>query len=284
VSVLVYFDTNIFDNLVKKQNGITGDDSLWIRAAASSRKLSVLVSHLNIRESMAALASAPHVARAQLCLISELADWDRCVREHSVILEKDIRHFAFNGERANSPFDSAQNAGNVRRGVERLIDGTWGLREMEPILRENSDQKRESLEMVRKSRSETKAEMEQLRKRGEIPAFEQWYEECSRDYLIAFIDGYGVTEQCNRRGLERLLRIPSLQAIIGLGMSYMYGIAVEGVTPERSDSSDMQHVVCAAAAADIFVTHDIQLIDFLRRVPIKGFRVMRWRELVSEIG
>ena len=203
------------------------------------------------------------------------------MREHSTILERDIRHFAYNGERANSPFDSDRNAVNVRKGIMDLINGTLGTKDMEPILRENSEQKKAMLNGVRKSRAETKVEIEEFRKMGQIPTFEEWYNECWRDYLMAFLEDCGVTEQCRGRGLDNMMKIPSLGAMIGFGMSYVYGVAVERCTPKGSDSRDMQHVVCAAAAADVLVTHDEELSRLLGRVPVRGLRVMRLQELLK---
>jgi hypothetical protein len=66
-------------------------------------------------------------------------------------------------------------------------------------------------------------------------------------------------------------------------MSLIYGIAVEGKVPKGSDSRDLQHALCTAAAADIFVTHDEELAFLLHRVPIKGFTCWgctnSWRKL-----
>jgi hypothetical protein len=56
----------------------------------------------------------------------------------------------------------------------------------------------------------------------------------------------------------------------------------ERKAPKSSALRDLQHAVCAAAAADIFVTHDEELAFLLRRVPIKDFRVMRLRELSED--
>ena len=79
-----------------------------------------------------------------------------------------------------------------------------------------------------------------------------------------------------------MLRIPSMRAMVGFAMSYIYGIVVERITPKRSDLRDFQHAPSAAAAADILVTHDKDFAFLLGRVPIKGFRVMRLRELLED--
>ena len=281
---LVYFDTNVFDNLVKKKTGgVTEADEERLRTAVSSRQLTVVASHINIRETIAAFHSRPEIPSAQLGLIVSLADWDRFVRFSSDILEDDIRHFAFNGERANTPFEGDRQAAHIRSVVQGIVDARIGLRELEAAIGEDRDQKSAFLDSVNKSRAETAGGLEELRKKGEIPSFEQFFEDAAKEHVLAFIQSFGVSKECERRGLDKLLRIPSIRAMIGLGMSFIYGIAVEKKSPKGSDSRDIQHAVCAAAAADIFVTHDDKLTHLLRRVRIRGFRVMRLDELLKDI-
>src|SRR5271154_4944690 len=106
---LAYFDTNIFDHLAKRKRGVSEEDGSRLGDAVSSRRLSVIVGHVTIRESLAALRSDPESAKAHFGLIESLADWDRFVRFSTPILEEDIRHFAYNGERANTPFETSRN-------------------------------------------------------------------------------------------------------------------------------------------------------------------------------
>jgi hypothetical protein len=52
MSILAYFDTNVFDHLHKKTDGITEADEQALRAAVSSGRLTIAVGHLNIRYSL----------------------------------------------------------------------------------------------------------------------------------------------------------------------------------------------------------------------------------------
>jgi hypothetical protein len=110
-----------------------------------------------------------------------------------------------------------------------------------------------------------------------------FFRDGAEEHLLPFIRSFGVAEKCERRGLDKLLRIPSVRAMVGLGMSFIYRTAVEGKAPKGSDLRDLQHAPAAAAAADIFVTHDEELAFTLGRVPIKGFRVMGLHELLEEM-
>ena len=282
--MLAYLDTNIFDNLLKKSNGVTDADELGLRATVTSRQLAIVASHINLRETIAALRSRPEIARAQLSLIVSLADWDRFIRFSTNVLEDDIRHFAYNGERANTPFEENRKADRIRLVTQRIIDGDLGLKELHGAIEEDRDHKRAFREGSMKARAETVIALQEFRKTNEVPSFEQFFEDGAEAHALAFVKTFGVAvaEECERRGLDKLLKIPSVRVMVGHGMSLIYRIAVEGKVPKGSDSRDLQHALCAVAAADIFVTHDEELTFLLHRVPIKGFRVLGLHQLLEE--
>jgi hypothetical protein len=281
MSLLVYLDTNIFDNLIKKTGGVTQTDQTRLHAAVSSQQLTIVISHTNIRETLGALESRPDIARTQLGLILSLADWDRLVRLSPEILEDDIRHFAFNGEGANTPF--VRDTTHIRSILQGVIDGRMSGKELEAVIHEDREQKRTFVDRVKEVRAETTRALEDLKKIGEIPSFEKLFRDGAQEHLLPFVRSFGIAEECERRGLDKLLRIPSVRAMIGFGMSFIYRTAVERKAPKGSDLRDLQHAPAAAAAADIFVTHDEEFAFMLGRVPIKGFRVMGLHELLEAI-
>jgi len=276
---LVYFDTNVFDNLVKKTGGIKPEDESLLRDAVSSRSLIVLASHVTIRETIAALSSRPEIARDQLRLMVELADWDRFVRVHSTILEADIRHFAFTGEQANPSFEGNQNAANIRATLEHVIEDPTLTSTLANVLNEDRQQKQEFLDGVQNARAETEQKLEEFRKQGNVPIFEEWFKDSAEQWVLPFIKSYGVAEECQRGGLDKLLKIPSVWGTVGVGMSFVYRTAVDRKAPRSSARRDLQHVTCAAAAADIFVTQDDELNLLISRVPLSRIRVMNLLQL-----
>jgi hypothetical protein len=162
--LLVYCDTNVFDNLIKRTNGVTDADELQLRAAVSSRRLTVVVSHINIQETLAALHTRPEIIEPQLTLIAGLANWDYFVRFHSAILEDDIRHYAYNGERANTVFENDYTVAKIRAAVRRVIDDPASMEGLEAVVVEDRDQKRAFLETVKKSNAEAAKELDEFRK------------------------------------------------------------------------------------------------------------------------
>jgi hypothetical protein len=281
-STLAYFDTNIFDNLIKKTNGITNADCDQLRAAVSMGRLTIVVSHTTIQETIDALESRPDLARVQLGLIANLADWNRFVRFHSEILEEDIKHFAFNGEVANTPFE--KSATHIRSRLQLVVDGRIGFGELERVISENREYKTRFLESVRRSDAGATAELDEFRRTNQIPSFEEFFADGLEAQVLAFVESFGVAEECKRRGLDKLSTIPSIRALIGLGMSFMYRTSVERKSAKSSAARDIQHAVSAASAADVFVTHDEELSFMLHRVPIKRFQVLRLHELLNGVN
>ena len=164
-----------------------------------------------------------------------------------------------------------------------MINEPESVRGLEAVNGENREEKRRFLEGVKRAQAETAEAVKELREKNEIPNFEEYYDSSAEEYGLAFAESFGVAEECKRRGLNNLLKISSVHAMVGVGLSFIYRTAVENKSPKSSDSRDLQHAVSAAAAADIFVTHDDDLSLLLSRVPIKGLRVMRLHQLLEEV-
>jgi hypothetical protein len=251
MSLLVYCDTNVFNHLFKKTDGITETDEERLRAGVSSRELTIVISHTIIRETLATLKSHPDLARALLSVIVELADWDHFLPLCPEILEKDIRHFAFNGERANTPF--VKGTTHIQSILHRIIDGQIDIKDAAAAIHEDQEQKETFRKRVEKSRAQTIQALDEFEKSSEIPSFEQFFIDGAEERLFDFIRSFDVAEECKLRGLNKMLLIPSIRAMVGFGMSYIYGIVVEKKQKGRrgADLRDAQHAPSAAAAADI---------------------------------
>ena len=275
---IAYFDTNVFDNLVKKVNGVTEADEEQLRASVSSSRITVVVGHTNIRETLSALDSRPDIAREQLDLIAKLADRDRFVRLHSIVLEDDVRHFAFNGERANTPFE--KDASQIFAKVRLVVEGRIGFSELEAVIAEDHEQKKAFHDGVKRSNAEIAEQLEDFKRANGIPSFTDFLSDGMEAQVRAFVESFNVAEDCKRRGLDKLANIPSVRTLVSLGMSFMYRTAVEKKSSKSSMSRDIHHAVSAAASADVLVTHDRELSYLLNRIP-KGIRAVTLRELLE---
>jgi len=282
-SRVVYFDTNVFDNILKRRNNVTAEDEMRLRTTLAGGSLSILLSILNIQETID--ARKPEIVLPQLKLILDLTGWHQFVKPHDLILTDDIRHFAWNGE-PDRPLFLEPVVSQVRSAVERFLGGTGNLRELDDVVNLNNQQKQKFLQGIEDARAETypliQALMEQ--EHQQIPSFEQYLASQQEKVAWDFARRVGVEGECERRGIAQFLGMKSVKMTSGLGLSFMYRVAVEGKAPKRGASRDLQHIVPAAAAADTFVTHDEELAFLVRRVPMNAFEVTTLHELLDQVA
>ena len=80
-TMIVYFDTNVFDHL-QQLNGVTAWDLFRIGRAVKLECIRVVISYLNIEETLFIVTSQSDRAEARVKLIFELADKQLVVRGH----------------------------------------------------------------------------------------------------------------------------------------------------------------------------------------------------------
>jgi hypothetical protein len=278
--LIAYFDTNVFDNIVKGTGGVLESDVTRLQSAIESKALSLVTSILNISETID--ARRPEIVLPQLKLIARLTDWDRFVKPHDVLLTDDITHFTWNGE-PDRPFVREPKLGQLRSAFQRILSGHDVIRDFDEVVEEDVRQKAQFLRRILDLRSETYRQIQELGRRKEIPSFERYLEEQSERVARSLARRVNLEERCERLGIANLLDLPSVRITVGLSLSFIYRAAVEGKSPNRGASRDLQYAPPGAAAADVFVTHDRELAYILSRVPMKGFMVMTLREVLDEI-
>jgi hypothetical protein len=280
---LAYFDTNVFDNLLKKSGGVTDTDEQVLRRAIEDGRLVVLASILNVEETLAASHSRkPEIVLPQLRLISNLADWSRFVKPCDIMVTDDIRHFAWNGE-ADIPFLSESTARQLRSAVERVLNDTADRGEIESLLDDVRGQKERFLAKIINLRTETMGKIRALEKTEQVPNFYDYFQSQVETVARDLAKRVGVESPCEARGIEALLKVRSVRITAGLGLSFIYRTAVEGKKPRIGISRDLQHA-SVASAADVFITHDRELGNLLQRVPMKGFKVATLGELLRDLA
>jgi|SRR5216684_5344404 hypothetical protein len=284
---LAYFDTNIFDNLLKKTGGVIESDEVRLRAAIEADRLSVLLSILNIQETLGAHHSRrPDLVLPQLQLILNLTDWDRFVKPCDVLITDDIKHFSWNGE-PDQPFIREPPSNQLRSALQELQLGRRNFDELDDLIKEDRRQKEGFLQAVEEVQEETRAQIQDLKERGPIPTFQEYLTSQAAEIVardLAQHIGPEVSRLCEQRGLAAFLRVPSVRITVGLTLSFIYRTDLEGKRPKIGASRDLQHAPPAAAAADTFVTHDTELAYLLRRVPTSGFQVLSLRELLQDLA
>ncbi len=282
--VSAYFDTCVFDNLLKR-NGFNESHLSELRTAIEEKRLTIVANILNLQETIDALNSAtPEIAVQQVEFIAGLVDWDRFVKPCDMLLTDDIKHFAWCGEAA-SPFLAPDVVGVLRTATFDIIDGKTKPDELDDVVRENFRQKKNFAEVLEDNHAQTAAQVAELRNQGLIPAFPDFLGITASDFALELARKVGRADECADRGFEKFLAVQSVRMEVGHAMSVVYRRAFENRKLGRrfGTSRDLQHSPCAAAAADLFVTHDRELADLIQRVPMRRFQVSTLRQLLDEL-
>jgi hypothetical protein len=279
--LVAYFDTNVFDNILKKTGGVVEGSAARLRGAVASGRLSLVTSILNISETID--ARRPEIVLPQLELMALLTDWDRFVKPHDMILTDDIKHFAWNGE-PDGPFIREPMLAQLHSAFNKVLHGQDSIKDFDYVIEEDGRQKAKFLQGILEIRSETYPQIQELKQREEVPAFERYLGDHCESVARSIARRVETEGRCERFGITNLLRLPSVRITVGLSLSFIYRVAVEGKTPKRGASRDLQHAPPAAAAADVFVTHDGELAFLLSRVPMRAFRVMTLHQLLDEVS
>ena len=100
--MIAYFDTNVFDRL-EQRRGVTDWDVYRIQRAVKHEQLAVILSFLNLEETLFMVESHPQRARARVDLILEICSRNLFARGQDEILNDEVRSYAL-GTPAASPF------------------------------------------------------------------------------------------------------------------------------------------------------------------------------------
>lgn len=272
----VYFDTSAWDHLYKKV-GISESDSAALVSAVKTHKMSVLPSITNLEEVVCALKSCPDLAIAELRFILGLADSQRLLKSHDLLLSDDIKSYALTGF-PSKPFleDSVirlvlctlQNPTRKDRGeLLSVVKATQRQKEVFTVA---------TKEVKRKSQSEAK------KLKGGCSSFDDCWERLAYKVAEDFAECVGVLDACKKRGIESLLEVRSVRLVVGITLSLMYAQIFEERPSDMGDSRDIHHAILASAA-DGFATEDKQFAKLLSRVPTEGFQVMNLNDLLELI-
>ena len=193
-----YFDTSLFDNLLKL-NRLTAADLTELRSAIQTRRLAIVSNILNMQETIDALHSqSPEVVVPQLDLIASLIDWSRFVKPSDWLLTDDIRHFAWCGD-PSSPFLPESVVEVVHGAVMDIIRGRMPCADLDDVVRENSRQKSAFAAGLENDNAQTASMVEQLRKEGVFPEFADIFAIAAQDFAYHIAAKVDRAEECKSR-------------------------------------------------------------------------------------
>jgi hypothetical protein len=273
---IVYLDTNIFDHIKHKKRGVTREDELALRKAIKLGKIVVPLSLLNFEEALSAWEKNPDEAINKIRLISDIGDWQKMLKPPDELLADDIRSY----EKYNSAAVPFFEDPSLQHELRKLGNHTRiNINKLVEIIREVKNEK----EQFKKTNEKLRIQLlEEVRNLTDIPDFNDYWRRLALDFTRELIEKVRLTEQFKYRLIYELLEVRSIKLCVGYSLSFIYGQGFEKRIPNLGDSRDMKHAVLASAA-DIFVTHDGNLKEIMKRIPIENFEVCDLHELLEKI-
>lgn len=276
----IYFDTNIFDHLVKGI-GITEAEERALRSAVNSGHISVLLSYLNLEEVSCALPTSRGLALEQLRLILEITEVHQLVKPTAMLLSDDIDCYA-NGKALPHPFIPVDSI--VFSNLQALVREAEQIDDLLPLLKEVQKEKEDFVAGMREANAKVVPDATALLRatNGRPLGWQDYWERLAERFAEGFVPPPNLI-LCQKRGIKGLLKVRSMRMAVGSALSFAYAETFEKRTPKLGDSRDMQHAVLASAA-DVFVTHDAALARLLSRIPQVCFEVVDLDKLLRQIA
>lgn len=273
--MIAYFDTNIFDRL-EQRRGVMDWDVCRLQRAVKHEQLAVILSFLNLEETLFVVESHPEKARARVNLILEIGSHKLFVRGQDEIMNDDLRSYALYTSPV-SPFCIFEPF--MELAVRNLVQPTeQALAELREIIGETRTAKETFQSCLEACRSELLPHAKAIG--GKNYKFDAYWSNNITWLLESIAKTAGVLSEAKNRGFDGLLKVRSVGLAVGANLSLMYAHQFENRVPKSGDSRDILHAIIGSSA-DVFVTDDGELRRVLNRVPMDGFRAVSLEEILA---
>jgi hypothetical protein len=271
----VYFDTNVYDLVDELLQTKVYGPVYKLKRAIRSDQVRVYTNLVPIGETLGALPKKPAEGKRRLRLISVLAKRKRMIRGYTEIIVNDIGSYA-----RTERFQSRFMAPYPQLKAVFLVRDLPGLIEVAEEIRNHNRQFRDEM---RKRFLEFIAPLAQpMIANREAPTFEEYFEANALGILELIAERAGNLQGCKKRGLEGLLKIPSLNVATRVQASLTYANTFLGRLQQQGDSPDMQHALIASAVGTL-ITEDGPLRKALKRANSPFLTAMNLQELLDTL-
>ena len=275
--MIVYFDTNVFDHL-EQRNGVTEEDIYRLGRAVKLEHIRIVLSFLNIEETLFIVKSQSDRAYARVKLILELCDKHLLALGQEEIIDNDILAYA-NATASHIPFASMDP--RVEFNIRNIVKPSGStLKELEKILKGTRKDKNKFLDCLMNGRAKVKPLADSIGAK-KYP-FEDYWTNNSIWLVEGITKRAGALAKVKKRGMDGLLKVKSVALAVGANLSLIYSHHLENRAPASGDSRDILHAI-VASTADVFVTNDHRLQLVLSRVPVNGFEVKSLQEFLKSL-
>lgn len=265
----VYFDTTIYDHIVKTDNEVKA-----LRTDLARREVVANLSIVNVEELLGDWDTKRQQAIRRLQVARDLVGFDSILKQPSDLLKEVIEAYA-----TGTPPPSSTLPRHQRRLLTSLLHKVAdGNARLDPILSQIVSEVRREKEAFKaamiRGRAQTLDELTQKsepRVLAHVP-FEEFWNDATL-WAEVFADHFGLGDACRERGLDGLLEVRAVRLCVGAAKSLVYSQVAKGRQPDLGDWHDVWHAIMASVA-DVFVTRDRRLAEVLARVPGNDCRVI----------
>jgi hypothetical protein len=222
--MIAYFDTNSFDRL-EQLRGVTDWDMYRLQRAVKHEQLVVILSFLNLEETLFVVEAHPEKARARVDRILEFGSPKLFVRGQDEIMNDDVRSYVLCTPPVSSfcafePFKELA----IRNIMQPTAEALAELRE---IICETRSAKARFQSCLEACRRELLLHAKAIG--GKNCKFEVYWSNNSTWLLESIAETAGVLSEVKSRGLNGLLKVKSVGLAVGANLSLMYAFNLKTV-------------------------------------------------------
>jgi len=282
-----YLDANVYNDI--ERNAVPTEEVEATRAARKRGALVIQLGICNLEESAFAVWEKDlSLALRRLAVMRELAGFDNLLQQPSDVLDMAIRACAAGTLLQLPPLLPRAQRREIARRIREGIGNPAAFAPMvKKIVRGIEEQKENTRKVLAEGRDRTLAECRaRFGPRGlRNVSFDEFFQIESAHWAEEFARPQGLVDACRARGLDALLKVPTVRLTVGMNLSLVHALTVAERVPQGSDAYDIWHAI-QASTADVFVTNDQRFLDHMSRIPgVTSLRTVKsLRELLDTVG
>lgn len=272
----VYFDTNIFDHILKRVNLTDGDLESLLKSV-SSKKITILLSILNIEEMISIFKSKKEFPHNEIRLLLNLTSWQNgLIKQYDEIIKEDIKNYIS----VNNKTEYMWPASIIHSNLDFLtFPNELDKKEIKEIIYKTQKQKEDFLSKFIQYREQVDPFVKELK--GRYPSFDEFKNPLIKNFALQIAKGTGLLSEEIEIDIDSILKIRSIKLYSETSLSLVYSQIFEKRTPKIGDSRDLLHTILATPA-DMFITNDRSFLNILKRITVENMRFQNLKEFIIE--